>query len=104
MIPESADLVLSLVHEFATDSSTKVEEAEVDYSICSVSNNGNYIPSTGSSGSVTSHDSICCDPLFELEEDTSGMKRCVSPVVSSAGPDVNVGAPVVCDFLPGLFD
>lgn len=89
-ITESADLVLSLNQEFGTDSSSSssVTEAEVDYSICSVGNNGNYIPSPGSA-SICSEESIC-DPLFELDNDfisaeQSCMKRCVSPVVSASG-------------------
>lgn len=89
----SADLVLSLDQDFSSTSSS--EEDEIDYSICSVGNNGNYIPSPGistKSSNMIHSDGSICDPLFELQDDGLQMnvlqqpyynKRCVSPVSSS---------------------
>merc|ERR1719203_258150 len=71
-IPETV-LSLDPEQDFA------VGEDEIDYSICSVSNNGHYIPSPGpalSSGNII--DGTICDPLFEYDQEPMS-KRCVSP-------------------------
>lgn len=97
----SADLVLSLDQDLSSAASSS-DEDEIDYSICSVGNNGNYIPSPGPSYSSmkTSNmihpDGSICDPLFELED--NGLetnvqqpyynKRCVSPVSSDMNVDI----------------
>jgi len=97
----SADLVLSLNQDLSSAASSS-DEDEIDYSICSVGNNGNYIPSPGPSCSSmkTSNmihpDGSICDPLFELEDngqETNGQqsyynKRCVSPVSSDMNVDI----------------
>lgn len=90
---ESAKLVLSLDQEFAS-ASVASNEDEIDYSICTVSNNGHYIPSPGPA--LIYPDDSTCDPLFELENDCgdlqqSCMKRCVSPVSSDMNADVISG-------------
>lgn len=85
MPAESEELVLSLGQDFAASASS-ADEDEIDYSICSVSNNGHYIPSPS-----PALDGTICDPLFELEDGYSFQqptnKRCVSPVSS----DMHVG-------------
>lgn len=85
-----AELIQSMDQESTVESSSS-DEDEVDYSICSVSNNGNYIPSPGPAF-VHSDDSIC-DPLFELEDDYNDVqqtstKRCVSPASSNTSANV----------------
>jgi len=92
----SADLVLSLDQDFSPANSS--DEDEIDYSICSVSNNGNYIPSPGPAlSSMRSNmihpDGSICDPLFELEDGQTNVhqpysKRCVSPVSSDMNVDI----------------
>lgn len=73
---QSAELVLSLDQEFAIRSSSH-DENEVDYSICSVSNNGNCIPSLGPA--FIHSDGSICDPLFELEDMEDGYSMPNSP-------------------------
>jgi hypothetical protein len=83
---------------------------EIDYSICTVSNNGHFMPSPGLIDSATfihPDDLSNYDPLFELEDGQyvftqssissslvqsviTGMKRCVSPVLSSSPSDMNI--------------
>jgi len=98
MPAESAELVLSLEQDFAVSASS-TDEDEIDYSICSVSNNGHYIPSPGPAMSSSKRnmihpDETICDPLFELEDGynfqqpTSKSKRCVSPVLSDVNVDI----------------
>ncbi|KAL7543610.1 hypothetical protein ACHAXR_013167 [Thalassiosira sp. AJA248-18] len=75
-----------------------IEEEEIDYSICSVGNNGNYIPSpspptlTSMKSNMIHPDGSICDPLFELDDvfscQPTNTKRCVSPV-SSGGMNVD---------------
>mmetsp|Transcript_11209 Transcript_11209/g.23902 ORF Transcript_11209/g.23902 Transcript_11209/m.23902 type:complete len:361 (-) Transcript_11209:168-1250(-) len=97
MTDESPESILSLDQDFATFSSS-CDVDEIDYSICSVSNNGNYIPSPGpesnSKVNMIHPDGTICDPLFELDngynfnfQQPTMVKRCVSPVSS----DMNVG-------------
>jgi hypothetical protein len=76
---------------------------EIDYSICTVSNNGHYIPSTCQIDSVTfihPDELSICDPLFELEDgqflfaqssnsNSFECMRCVSPVSSSSSSDMD---------------
>jgi len=92
---ENAELVLSLEDYFACSASSTGED-EIDYSICSVSNNGNYIPSPGPTLSSDKSNMIqptgtIYDPLFELEDGYSFLhpaeKRCVSPVSSEMNVD-----------------
>mmetsp|Transcript_41826 Transcript_41826/g.71559 ORF Transcript_41826/g.71559 Transcript_41826/m.71559 type:complete len:145 (+) Transcript_41826:2-436(+) len=95
---ESPESILSLDQDFATFSSS-CDVDEIDYSICSVNNNGHYIPSPGpvlkSNESEMIHpDGTICDPLFELDngfnfnpQQQTVAKRCVSP----ASSDMNVG-------------
>jgi len=87
MTTESAELIVSK-KDFAAPVSSSSED-EIDYSICSVSNNGHYIPSPGPAMSsnrsnMIHSDGTICDPLFELENEYSFQqsveKRCVSPV------------------------
>lgn len=83
----TAELILSLERDISSSSSS-FDEDEIDYSICSVSNNGHYIPSPPALSSNKSNmihpDGTICDPLFELEDGYSCQqhldKRCVSPV------------------------
>jgi hypothetical protein len=83
---------------------------EIDYSICTVSNNGHYIPSLSPIDSATfihPGDLSIWDPLFELEDNQyvfarslissclvqsliTSMKRCVSPVSSSLSSDMDI--------------
>lgn len=101
-MPLSADLVLSLDRDFSSSVSSSVDEDEIDYSICSVGNNGNYIPSPGpayssmKSSNMIHPDGSICDPLFELENNGLhtniqqpyyNMQRCVSPVSSNMSVD-----------------
>ncbi|KAL3823772.1 hypothetical protein ACHAXA_011559 [Cyclostephanos tholiformis] len=77
---------------------------EIDYSICSVSNNGHYIPSPcqiDSTKFIHPDELSMYDPLFELEDgqyvfaqspisnSLVNMRRCVSPVSSSSSSDVD---------------
>jgi len=85
----SSDIVLSSGQEFsiadAASSCSSSDEDEIDYSICSLGNNGNYIPSPSpasrfSMDSIMIHDGSICDPLFELEDEITNTQRCVSPI------------------------
>jgi len=97
-LAETAELVVSLTQNFAASASSSSED-EIDYSICSVSNNGHYIPSPGPASSFNRSfnntiqtDGTICDPLFELDDgfsfQQSAEKRCVSPL--SLSSEVNV--------------
>lgn len=55
-----------------------VTKEEIDYSICTVTNNGNYMPSSTMSGPVVN--SAAFDPLFELNNyffNSNTTRRCV---------------------------
>lgn len=59
------------------------QEDVIDYTICSVNNNGHYIPAPGSD--LMCLDELACDPLYELEDEYNicnhiETKRCVSPL------------------------
>lgn len=59
------------------------DQDEIDYTICSVNNNGHYIPSPSSA--VVYPDELICDPLYELEAECDNgqhlaSKRSVSPL------------------------
>ena len=92
----STDLVLSFAKDLAASASS-ADEDEIDYSICSVSNNGHYIPCRGPALScdkinMIDPDETICDPLFELDDGLSLQqstdKRCVSPVSSGVNVDI----------------
>jgi hypothetical protein len=103
--PPRSVRAVSLDKQFSSGSSpASTNKDEIDYSICSMSNNGHYIPSPGpfhSSGSNMIHrDGSLCDPLFELEGDGESGKGHVQRCVSPASIEANVDMIDQVDFFP----
>mmetsp|Transcript_26782 Transcript_26782/g.48582 ORF Transcript_26782/g.48582 Transcript_26782/m.48582 type:complete len:347 (+) Transcript_26782:276-1316(+) len=93
-LAETAELVVSFTQKHAASISSSSED-EIDYSICSVNNNGHYIPSPGPASNFNRNfsntiqpDGTICDPLFELDNGFSFQQpaenRCVSPLSLSS--------------------
>ena len=105
--PPRSVRAVSLDKQFSSGSSpASTNKDEIDYSICSMSNNGHYIPSPGpfhSGGSNMIHpDGSICDPLFELEDDGESGRGDVQRCVSPASIEANVDMIDQVDFFPLL--
>jgi hypothetical protein len=67
--------LISLDEDFIAALDSYEQDDEIDYTICSINNNGHYVPSPGSD--LMYPGELICDPLHEL--DLVAM-RCVSPL------------------------
>ena len=75
--------LISLDEDFISALDSCEREDVVDYTICSINNNGHYVPSPGSD--LVFPDELICDPLYELEDECNDFQhlvaaRCVSPL------------------------
>lgn len=74
--------LISLDNDFIAEFYSCDQEDVIDYTICSINNNGHYVPAPGSD--LMYPDELVCDPLYELDAECNNFQylattRCVSP-------------------------